>query len=252
MRGEAKETEERGTEVAGSFDGKKTAILDEAREVKQKAQQMMKTYLDQASDSLDGFEFLTMAEAGEVGHWEILGTLNERAAKARSPSSSPGRCRSSSGTSRRSARRRSSSPRRRIRTRRRRRHAGLAAAALAALALAGCGGGDRPHLARADAAPLIALSKRIASEGRCAQARDIRALRQRTVALVNARRVPGGLRGESAQRRQPARLPDAGLCPPRRTGRRRAGRAGDHGARAAATTKHVKHHGKHHGHDEGD
>ena len=82
MRGEAKETEERGTEVAGSFDGKKTAILDEAREVKQKAREMMKTYLDQASDSLDGFEFLTMAEAGEVGHWEILGTLNERARNA--------------------------------------------------------------------------------------------------------------------------------------------------------------------------
>jgi hypothetical protein len=40
---------------------------------------MMKTYLDEASDALDGFEFLTMAEAGEVGHWEILGTLNERA-----------------------------------------------------------------------------------------------------------------------------------------------------------------------------
>ena len=82
MREEAKETEERGTEVAGSFDGKKTAILEEAREVKQKAEEMMKTYLDQASDALDGFEFLTMAEAGEVGHWEILGTLNERAGKS--------------------------------------------------------------------------------------------------------------------------------------------------------------------------
>jgi hypothetical protein len=82
MGEEAKETAERGTEVAGSFDGKKTAILDEAREVKQKAQQMMKTYLDEASDALDGFEFLTMAEAGEVGHWEILGTLNERARKS--------------------------------------------------------------------------------------------------------------------------------------------------------------------------
>ncbi len=82
MHDEAKETAERGTEVAGSFDGKKTAILDEARDVKQKAQGMMKTYLDQASDALDGFEFLTMAEAGEVGHWEILGTLNERAGKS--------------------------------------------------------------------------------------------------------------------------------------------------------------------------
>jgi hypothetical protein len=82
MREEAKETEERGTEVASAFEGKKTAILDEAREVKQKAKEMMKTYLDEASDALDGFEFLTMAEAGEVGHWEILGTLNERARKS--------------------------------------------------------------------------------------------------------------------------------------------------------------------------
>ena len=32
-------------------------------------------------EALDGFEFLTMAEAGEVGHWEILGTLNRRAGK---------------------------------------------------------------------------------------------------------------------------------------------------------------------------
>jgi hypothetical protein len=82
MQQEAKEAEQRGTEVADSFNGKKTAILEEAREVKRKATEMMKTYLDQASDALDGFEFLTMAEAGEVGHWEILGTLNERAGNA--------------------------------------------------------------------------------------------------------------------------------------------------------------------------
>ena len=82
MQQEAKETEARGTEVAGTFEGKKTAILDEAREVKQKAKQMMSTYLDQAADALDGYEFLTMAEAGEVGHWEILDALNQRAGKA--------------------------------------------------------------------------------------------------------------------------------------------------------------------------
>jgi hypothetical protein len=82
MREEAQQTAERGTQVAGSFEGKKTAILDEANEVKQKAKQMMKTYLDDAADALDGFEFLTMAEAGEVGHWEILGTLNERARRS--------------------------------------------------------------------------------------------------------------------------------------------------------------------------
>ena len=79
MQQEAKEAEERATEVAGTFEGKKTAILDEAREVKQKATDMMQDYLDRAADGLDGFEFLTMAEAGEVGHWEILKTLNERA-----------------------------------------------------------------------------------------------------------------------------------------------------------------------------
>ena len=82
MLQQAKETEERGTEVASGFEGKKTAILEEARDVKGKAQQMMKTYLDGAADTLDGFEFLTMAEAGEVGHWEILGTLSRRAANS--------------------------------------------------------------------------------------------------------------------------------------------------------------------------
>ena len=79
MHDEAAETETRCTALAGSFEGKKTAILEEAREVKQKATTMMQDYLDQSADALDGFEFLTMAEAGEVGHWEILATLNERA-----------------------------------------------------------------------------------------------------------------------------------------------------------------------------
>jgi hypothetical protein len=82
MHDEAKQAEERATEVAGTFEGKKTAILDEAREVKQKATEMMQDYLDQSAHALDGFEFLTMAEAGEVGHWEILKTLNERARNA--------------------------------------------------------------------------------------------------------------------------------------------------------------------------
>lgn len=79
MQSEAQEAEERATEVAATFEGKKTAILEEAREVKQKATEMMQDYIDRSSDALDGFEFLTMAEAGEVGHWEILKTLNERA-----------------------------------------------------------------------------------------------------------------------------------------------------------------------------
>jgi hypothetical protein len=42
----------------------------------------MATYLEADSDALDGFEFLTMAEAGEVGHWGVLKTLNDRAGSA--------------------------------------------------------------------------------------------------------------------------------------------------------------------------
>jgi hypothetical protein len=79
MRSEAEETERRGTEIADDRDGKKTAILDKARETRQEAEEMMSTYLGDDADGLDGFEFLTMAEAGEVGHWAVLGKLNEKA-----------------------------------------------------------------------------------------------------------------------------------------------------------------------------
>ncbi len=79
MHEEAKQAEQRAIKVAEEFEGKKTAILDEAREVKQKATEMMQDYLDRGADALDGFEFLTMAEAGEVGHWSVLRKLNERA-----------------------------------------------------------------------------------------------------------------------------------------------------------------------------
>jgi hypothetical protein len=79
MREEAEETERRCTELADSRDGKKTAILDKAQETKTEATEMMRTYLGEDADGLDGFEFLTMAEAGEVGHWAVLGTLNESA-----------------------------------------------------------------------------------------------------------------------------------------------------------------------------
>jgi hypothetical protein len=40
---------------------------------------MMDTYLDDEADALDGFEFLTMAEAGEVGHLTVLEQLNRSA-----------------------------------------------------------------------------------------------------------------------------------------------------------------------------
>ena len=58
-------------------------MLDKARETKAEATEMMSTYLGDDADALDGFEFLTMAEAGEVGHWSVLGKLNEQAGDQR-------------------------------------------------------------------------------------------------------------------------------------------------------------------------
>jgi hypothetical protein len=78
-RDEARETQRRCKALASSFRGKKTAILDQAREVKREATEMRVAYLADEVDPLDGFEFLTMAEAGEVGHWSIVAKLNERA-----------------------------------------------------------------------------------------------------------------------------------------------------------------------------
>ena len=79
MREEAAETEQRCTDLADERDGKKTAVLEKARETKSEAEDMMNTYLGSDADGLDGFEFLTMAEAAEVGHWAVLGKLNENA-----------------------------------------------------------------------------------------------------------------------------------------------------------------------------
>jgi len=82
MAREAQETERRCKAVAGTFNRKKTAILAAARETRDEAVDMMDTYLDGEDDPLDGFEFLIMAEAGEVGHWLIVAKLNQRAANA--------------------------------------------------------------------------------------------------------------------------------------------------------------------------
>jgi hypothetical protein len=72
MQVQARETEERTDALIDSLDGKKTAIRDMARETKTEAVDMMKTYLGGEEEALDGFEFLTMAEAGELCHWEIV------------------------------------------------------------------------------------------------------------------------------------------------------------------------------------
>jgi hypothetical protein len=79
MQDEAEQTAERCEEVAGELNGKKTAILEKARETKSEATEMADTYLGDDADALDGLEFMTMTEAGEVGHWKIVKTMSERA-----------------------------------------------------------------------------------------------------------------------------------------------------------------------------
>ena len=59
--------------------------------------------------------------------------------------------------------------------------------------VAGCGSGGGPKLEHADGASLIVLAHRIANEGADGRARDIPRLRNRAIALVNARRVPADL-----------------------------------------------------------
>ena len=78
MNADAKETEKRCKAAAEKRDGKKTAINKKARETKAEAGEMMEAYLGGDDvDALDGLEFLTMAEAGELGHWEIVKTMGD-------------------------------------------------------------------------------------------------------------------------------------------------------------------------------
>src|SRR3954471_1233741 len=80
MGAEAKETEKRCKAVAEKRDGKKSAINRKARATKSEAGEMLRAYLGgDDTDALDGFEFLIMAEAGELGHWEIVGTMARKA-----------------------------------------------------------------------------------------------------------------------------------------------------------------------------
>jgi len=81
MNEEATETEQRATSLAEGIEGKKTAILEKARATKSKGSDMLSTYIDGDADALDGFEFLTMAEAGEVGHWKVLQQMAQAAGR---------------------------------------------------------------------------------------------------------------------------------------------------------------------------
>jgi len=82
MSRQAAETEERTDALVDGLEGRKTAIRDMARETKSEAVEMMQTYLEGEEEALDGFEFLAMAEAGELAHWEIVERMAETAGDA--------------------------------------------------------------------------------------------------------------------------------------------------------------------------
>jgi len=77
MRTQAEQTEQRTAALVDTLEGRKTAIREKARETKSEASEMMKTYLSGEEEALDGFEFLSMAEAGELCHWEIVETMSK-------------------------------------------------------------------------------------------------------------------------------------------------------------------------------
>jgi hypothetical protein len=77
MKSESSKTEERVMALVETLEGKKTAIIEKGRETKKEASEMRDAYLEGEEEALDGFEFLTMAEAGELGHWEIVQTIGE-------------------------------------------------------------------------------------------------------------------------------------------------------------------------------
>jgi hypothetical protein len=79
MLEQAQETERRTDALVDTLEGRKTAIREKARETKSEATDMMKTYLGGEEEALDGFEFLSMAEAGELCHWEIVQKIAETA-----------------------------------------------------------------------------------------------------------------------------------------------------------------------------
>ena len=75
MGKEAEETERRTDAHIDTLEGRKTAIREKAQETKGEAAEMREAYLEGEEEALDGFEFLTMSEAGELGHWEIVQTM---------------------------------------------------------------------------------------------------------------------------------------------------------------------------------
>jgi hypothetical protein len=117
----------------------------------------------------------------------------------------------------------------------------------------GCGGSGDRHLSRADVAPLITLANRIAHEDPCGQKRDLAAVRERAVALVNRHAVPPDLQEQliagvnDLANRTPHCAPPAATVPTRT-----APNPEDNQGRGRGHGKGHEKHGHGDGQDEGD
>jgi hypothetical protein len=82
MERDAADVEQRTDALVDGLEGRKTAIREKARETKGEATEMARTYLGDEEEALDGFEFLSMSEAGELCHWEIVERIASRTGEA--------------------------------------------------------------------------------------------------------------------------------------------------------------------------
>jgi|tagenome__1003787_1003787.scaffolds.fasta_scaffold20783025_2 hypothetical protein len=69
---EAVETQVRCMAVVSRIKSRKAAVMREASRTWRRSGRRMRTYIDADAGVLDGFEYMTMAEAEEVGHWCVL------------------------------------------------------------------------------------------------------------------------------------------------------------------------------------
>ena len=69
---EAVETQVRCMAVVSGIQSRKAAVMREASRTWRRSGRRMRVYIDADAGALDGFEYMTMAEADEVGHWSVL------------------------------------------------------------------------------------------------------------------------------------------------------------------------------------
>jgi hypothetical protein len=77
MKRQAEETERRTDELVDTLEGRETAIREKARD-EVRGDGHDEDLPQWEEEALDGFEFLSMAEAGPC-HWEIVDTIAETA-----------------------------------------------------------------------------------------------------------------------------------------------------------------------------